>query len=32
MLGLAIGDAVGAATEFMMYDEIRRRYPPDGVT
>jgi ADP-ribosylglycohydrolase len=32
MLGLAIGDAVGAATEFLTYDEIRRRFPPDGVT
>ena len=31
MLGLAIGDAIGAANEFVMYDEIRRRYPPDGV-
>ncbi|MHA1928131.1 MAG: ADP-ribosylglycohydrolase family protein [Candidatus Thorarchaeota archaeon] len=32
MLGLAIGDAIGAATEFLVYDEIRRRFPPNGVT
>ncbi|MHA1576965.1 MAG: ADP-ribosylglycohydrolase family protein [Candidatus Thorarchaeota archaeon] len=32
MLGLAIGDAVGAATESMMYDDIRRSYPPNGVS
>ncbi|MFW9851176.1 MAG: ADP-ribosylglycohydrolase family protein [Candidatus Thorarchaeota archaeon] len=31
MLGLAIGDAIGAATEFLTYDEIRRRFPPNGV-
>ncbi len=30
MLGLAIGDAMGAATEFLTYDEIRRRFPPNG--
>ncbi len=31
MLGLAIGDALGATTEFMTYDEIRIQFPPDGV-
>lgn len=31
MLGLAIGDALGAPTEFLSYDEIRVRFPPDGV-
>ncbi|MFW9955518.1 MAG: ADP-ribosylglycohydrolase family protein [Candidatus Thorarchaeota archaeon] len=31
MLGLAIGDAVGAATEFLTFDEIRIRFPPNGV-
>lgn len=32
MLGLAIGDALGGPIEFLTYDEIRQRYPPDGVT
>ncbi len=31
MLGLAIGDALGGPTEFVTYDRIRVRYPPDGV-
>ncbi|MHA2426045.1 MAG: ADP-ribosylglycohydrolase family protein, partial [Candidatus Thorarchaeota archaeon] len=31
MLGLAVGDAIGAATEFISYDEIRRRFPPNGI-
>ncbi len=31
MLGLAIGDAIGAATEFLSYDDIRRKFPPEGV-
>ncbi|MFW9921328.1 MAG: ADP-ribosylglycohydrolase family protein [Candidatus Thorarchaeota archaeon] len=31
MLGLAIGDAIGAATEFLTFDEIRVRWPPNGV-
>ncbi len=31
MLGLAIGDAVGAATEFLTFEEIRNRWPPNGV-
>lgn len=33
VLGAAIGDAVGHATEFVgSFAEIRRRWPPDGVT
>jgi ADP-ribosylglycohydrolase len=30
MFGLALGDALGAPTEFMTVDEIVRHYPPDG--
>lgn len=30
LFGLAFGDALGAATEFMNVDEIIRRFPPDG--
>ena len=30
LLGLAFGDALGAATEFLSVDEIRRRFPPHG--
>lgn len=32
MLGLAIGDALGAATEFLSYEQIRERFGPDGLT
>lgn len=32
MLGLAIGDALGAPVEFMRIDEIRRQYGEQGVT
>ncbi|HET7738111.1 MAG TPA: ADP-ribosylglycohydrolase family protein [Tepidiformaceae bacterium] len=31
VLGAAIGDAMGHPTEFLGHDEIRRRFPPDGV-
>jgi ADP-ribosylglycohydrolase len=31
MVGLAVGDSVGAATEFLTHEEIRRRWPPSGV-
>lgn len=31
MLGLAIGDALGAPVEFLTLQEIRARYGPDGV-
>ncbi len=31
MLGLAVGDAIGAPTEFLSFDEIRNRWPPNGV-
>jgi ADP-ribosylglycohydrolase len=30
LFGLALGDALGAPTEFLRVDEILRRYPPDG--
>ncbi len=30
LFGLACGDALGAETEFLPVDEIRRRYPPNG--
>lgn len=30
--GLAIGDAMGATTEFMSAKEIRKKYGPEGVT
>jgi ADP-ribosylglycohydrolase len=31
VLGAAIGDAMGAPTEFLDMDQIRRRFGPDGV-
>lgn len=31
MLGLAIGDALGAPTEFLTYENIRKRYGPQGL-
>lgn len=30
LYGLALGDALGAVTEFLDYEGIRRRYPPNG--
>jgi ADP-ribosylglycohydrolase len=30
LFGLALGDALGADTEFLSYDEILRRFPEDG--
>lgn len=30
LFGLACGDALGAPTEFLSVDEIRRRFPPSG--
>jgi len=30
LFGLALGDALGAATEFLSVEEIRRRFPPNG--
>ncbi len=32
MVGLAVGDALGGPTEFYSYEEIRQRWPPDGVS
>lgn len=32
VLGAAIGDAMGHPTEFLSMAEIKRRWPPDGVT
>lgn len=32
LFGLAIGDALGAAVEFMSLDQIRTAYGPDGIT
>ncbi|NWF96501.1 MAG: ADP-ribosylglycohydrolase family protein [Candidatus Thorarchaeota archaeon] len=32
LLGLAVGDALGGPTEFLSYEQIRIRWPPDGVT
>jgi hypothetical protein len=32
LLGGAIGDALGAATEFLSLAEIRRRFGPAGLT
>ena len=32
VLGAAVGDAMGHPTEFLSLEEIRRDYPPDGVT
>jgi ADP-ribosylglycohydrolase len=31
MLGLAMGDALGARTEFLKFDEIRARFGKDGI-
>jgi ADP-ribosylglycohydrolase len=31
VLGAAIGDAMGHPTEFLSADQIRARFPPDGV-
>lgn len=31
LLGLAVGDALGAAVEFMSYAEIKRKYVEDGI-
>lgn len=30
LIGMALGDALGAETEFMNIQEILRRFPPDG--
>src|SRR5215471_19356826 len=30
LFGLALGDALGAATEFISVNEILRRFPPQG--
>lgn len=30
LFGMALGDALGAETEFLRVDEIKRRFPPDG--
>lgn len=32
LLGGAVGDALGAAVEFLRIDEIRARFGPDGIT
>ncbi len=32
LLGLALGDALGAPVEFLELTEIRREYGPDGIT
>jgi len=32
LFGAALGDALGAATEFLNLDEIRQRFPPNGPT
>lgn len=32
LFGMALGDALGAETEFLNYDGIRRRFPPNGPT
>ncbi|MBC7292819.1 MAG: ADP-ribosylglycohydrolase family protein, partial [Thermoleophilia bacterium] len=31
LLGVAVGDALGAPVEFLSWDEIRARYGPEGV-
>jgi ADP-ribosyl-[dinitrogen reductase] hydrolase len=31
LLGLAVGDALGAAVEFMSYAEIKNKYGEDGI-
>lgn len=30
LFGMALGDALGADTEFLNYDGIRQKFPPDG--
>ncbi len=30
LFGMALGDALGANTEFLTMEEIKRRYPPNG--
>lgn len=30
LFGMAFGDALGAETEFMAYDDIRTKFPPNG--
>jgi len=30
LFGLALGDALGASTEFLSVDQILRRFPPHG--
>jgi ADP-ribosylglycohydrolase len=32
LLGLAFGDAMGRPTEFLTFEQIRRRWPPSGPT
>ncbi|MFH7029145.1 MAG: ADP-ribosylglycohydrolase family protein [Heteroscytonema crispum UTEX LB 1556] len=32
LFGLAFGDALGALTEFLLFDEIRDRFPPNGLS
>jgi ADP-ribosylglycohydrolase len=32
LLGLAIGDALGAPDEFLSLPEIKKRYGKDGIT
>ncbi len=32
IFGLAIGDALGAPTEFIKFPEIKRRYGPEGIS
>ena len=32
LIGGAYGDSLGAAVEFLLSDEIRQRYGPDGIT
>ncbi len=32
LFGMALGDAIGAETEFLNMDGIRRRFPPNGPT
>jgi len=30
LVGMALGDALGADVEFLDVEEIRKRYPPNG--
>lgn len=32
MLGVAVGDALGAAVEFLTFDEIKRSFGPNGIS